>query len=122
MIGYHAIPGNDETLLRPDTPDEEAKDALLDREGRLAIGAHIHVQMDRVIDDWRIINIGSVGLSFDMRGKAQWGLFTFDGDDDKRDVTVDLRAIDYDLDKAIARLHDSDHPAPAWVASQIKKV
>ena len=33
--------------LTPDSSDEEAADALLDREGRLGIGGHIHVQMDR---------------------------------------------------------------------------
>ena len=40
VIGYHAIPGDDESMaLRPDSPDEEAQDALLDREGAWASAA-----------------------------------------------------------------------------------
>lgn len=118
VIGYHAIPGNDEPLLRPDTPDEEVADFLLDREGNLAIGAHIHVQMDRQVEGWRVINVGSVGLSFDAVGKAQYGLFSFD---DAGNLDVDLRAIDYDVDKAIDDLHTSGHPAPEWAAKHLKK-
>jgi 3',5'-cyclic AMP phosphodiesterase CpdA len=58
VIGYHAIPGDDEAMLRPDTPQEEALDALLDREGRLGIGGHIHIQMDRNLGRWRVVNVG----------------------------------------------------------------
>ena len=115
VIGYHAIPGDDEAVLRPDTPDEEASDYLLDREGRLAIGGHIHVQMDRTLGNWRAINVGSIGMSFDAPGQAQWGLFTFaDGD-----VTVDLRAVDYDVDAAIASIQDSDYPHPDWALRRL---
>jgi predicted phosphodiesterase len=111
IIGYHAIPGDDEAMLLPDTPEEQALDALLDREGRLGIGGHIHAQMDRDLGRWRVINVGSVGLSFDMPGKAQWGLFTFDGDR----VSVDLRAAPYAMDAAIADLDTVGYPAKQWV-------
>jgi len=116
VIGYHAIPGDDEPLLTPETPAEEALDALLDREGRLGIGGHIHVQMDRDLGRWRLVNVGSVGMSGDMPGKAQWGLFTFD----EGDVKVDLRAVPYDVAAAIADLHDSGHPAPEWAANRLR--
>ena len=121
VIGYHAIPGDDEAMLRPDTPDEQAADALLDREGQLAIGAHIHVQMDRTVDSWRIINVGSVGMSFDMPGKAQWGVFTFtDGDDGKTTLEVDLRAVPYDVDAAVELLTATGHPAADWAAKRLR--
>ena len=58
------IPGDDESLaLRPDSTDEEAADALLDREGRLALSGHTHLALDREVGNWRVINPGSVGLS-----------------------------------------------------------
>jgi predicted phosphodiesterase len=110
VIGYHAVPGNDESILTPDTPDEEAADTLLDREGWLAIGGHIHVRMDRALADWRVVNVGSVGMSFQTPGQAQWGLFTFEGGE----VTVDLRAVPYDTDAAIADIRDVGMPDPAW--------
>lgn len=116
VIGYHGTPGDDEGLLTPTMSDEEAADALLDREGRLAIGGHIHRQMDRQLGGWRAINVGSVGMSFDQPGKAQWGLFTFE---DGR-VTVDLRNIPYDYEAAIADLAAVGYPALDWIAPKLR--
>src|SRR5690606_6248001 len=96
VIGYHGTPGDDEGVLRLETAEEEALDALLDREGRLGIGGHIHVQMQRTLGRWHVVNVGSVGLSTDAPGKAQWGLFTFaDGT-----VSIDLRQVAYDVEAA----------------------
>lgn len=116
VIGYHAIPGDDEAMLKPDTPDEEARDALLDREGRMGIGGHIHVQMDRDLGNWRVVNVGSVGSSVDAPGRAQWGLFTFENGQ----VSVDLRRVVYDVDAAIADLEAVGHPAPKWVVNTLR--
>jgi predicted phosphodiesterase len=117
VIGYHGTPGDDEGFLTPDMEASEAGDALLDREGRLGIGGHIHRQMDRVIGGWRVINVGSVGMSFDMPAKAQWGLFTFENND----VTVDLRAVPYDMDAAIADLHSTGYPVAAWAEKRLRQ-
>ena len=75
--------------LRPDSPDEEAADALLDRGGRLALCGHTHLAMDRQVDAWRVINPGSVGLSVGNPGLAEWALLEWrDGA-----LTVDLRRV-----------------------------
>jgi len=116
VIGYHAIPGDDEAMLRPDTPNEVAADAVLDREGRLGIGGHTHLQMDRHVLDWRLVNVGSVGLSFDMPGRAQWGLFTFEDGIGY----VELRAVPYDVDAAVRDLDESGHPAAEWMAGRLR--
>jgi predicted phosphodiesterase len=119
VIGYHGTPGDDEGFLKPDTDEEEAADILLDREGNLGIGGHIHVQMDRKLAQvgWRVVNVGSVGMSFDMPGKAQWGLFTFaDGD-----VTVDLRAVPYDIEAVVNELRAVGVPDPDWSASRLRR-
>lgn len=116
IIGYHAIPGDDESMaLRPDTPDEEAADALLDREGRLAIGGHTHHQMDRAIGRWRAVNVGAVGLAFDQPGKACWGLFTVEDGE----VAVDLRALPYDTNALGDDLHAAGHPHPDWMMGKV---
>lgn len=116
VIGYHAVPGNDESMLLPDTPDEEAVDYLLDREGRLGIGGHTHLQMDREIGRWRLINVGSVGLSNDHPGYAQYGLFTFENGD----VNIELRNIPYDVEAVLDDLDEAGHPVPEWIESRIR--
>jgi predicted phosphodiesterase len=118
VIGYHGTPGSDEGLLTPETDEEAAADALLDRAGRLAIGGHIHRQMDRALPGgWRAVNVGSVGNAFDRPGCAQWGLFTF-GDGD---VQVDLRAVPYDIDFAASQFHAVSYPEPAWAEKRLRQ-
>jgi len=117
VIGYHAVPGNDETILLPDTSDEVARDLLLDAEGCLGVGGHIHRQYDRDLGNWRIVNVGSVGMSFDAPGYAQWGLFTFEGDQ----VQVDLRQVPYDVDAFVRDLYQVGHPAPEWAEARFRQ-
>ena len=115
-VGYHAVPGDDEKALTPETPVEEARDDLLDREGRLGIGGHIHVQMDRNLGDWRIINTGSVGMSFQNPGFAQWSLLTFENGD----VMVDLRNVPYDTSALAADARAAGHPEPEWMLRKFR--
>lgn len=118
VIGYHAVPGDDEAMLTPETPDEEAADFLLDREGALGIGGHIHVQMDRALSlgGWRAINVGSVGMSYDRPGFAQYGVFTFEDGA----VTVDLRAVAYDVEAYSAQLAASTLPDADQVIAKLR--
>lgn len=116
VAGYHGAPGDDEKFLLPDTPDEELMDAMLDREGRLGIGGHTHKQMDRDLKLWRVVNVGSVGLCWDVKGVAQWGYFTFDDGQ----VSVDLRSVPYDVDAMIDDLRAVGYPAPEWAIKRLK--
>lgn len=116
VIGYHAVPGNDETILTAQTSDEETRDLLLDREGCLAIGGHIHEQFDRDLGNWRVVNVGSVGMSIDAPGFAQWGLFTFENEQ----VNIELRQIPYDVEAAIADLTAVNFPIPAWAEKRLR--
>lgn len=117
VIGFHAIPGDDEPMsLRPDTPDEEALDALLDRAGRMAIGGHTHLPMDRTLGDWRVLNPGSVGLSFSQPGYAEWALVDFAAGE----AQVDLRAVPYDVAALRSDIEDAKYPHPEFLLSRFE--
>ncbi|GEM_PF-93966 len=118
VLGYHGAPGDDERILTADTTDEEFSDVLLDRGGRMGIGGHIHRQFDRTLQltPWRVINDGSVGVSFEKPGMAQWALITFtDGD-----AEVDLRNVPYDVEAVIADAIAVGHPDPDWFAGKLR--
>lgn len=115
VIGYHAVPGNDETVLTLETPDEEAGDLLLDREGSLAIGGHIHRQFDRQVGNWRILNAGSIGEPLDVRGQAGWALLTFENGN----VNVELRRVPFDIDAVIADYHAAGYPSTEWSVQRL---
>ncbi len=116
VIGFHAIPGDDEAMsLARDSADEEAADALLDRRGRLALCGHTHVAMDREVGGWRVVNPGSVGLSFGKPGYAEWALLEWtDGT-----LEVQLRAVAYDVEAALRQWEALGHPRIDWIKAHM---
>lgn len=117
VSGYHAIPGDDEYIINADTPDEEALDSVLDRSFRLGIYGHIHQQVNRNLGHVRLVNPGSVGMSFQSPGKVQFAVLTFtDGD-----VNIDLRELDYDVDAAVADLSHVGYPHIETMTNMLRK-
>ena len=116
VIGVHAIPGDDEsTALRPDSPVEEAADALLDRAGRLALCGHTHQAFDRALPGWRVVNPGSVGMSASNPGAAEWALLTWQNGE----LQVDLRRVDYDMEAALRGWAAAGHPHIDWMRGRM---
>ena len=117
VIGFHAIPGDDESMaLRPDSADEEASDALLDRAGRLALCGHTHLAMRRRLGAWQVVNPGSVGLSSSKPGWAEWACLTWRGGE----LEVDMRAVPYDVDETLRQWKARDYPQLDWIGARLK--
>ena len=116
VIGFHAGPGDYEMVLLPYTADDVILDALLDREGRLAFGGHTHKPMDRVMETWRFVNPGSVGLPFDGDQRASYALVTFEG----QTASVDIRRVAYDVAAAIAALDACSNPARDFAIDRLR--
>lgn len=114
-IGFHGRPGDDEGYLNPDTPAEEALDSLLDREGRIAFCGHTHVAMDRNLDLWRVINVGSVGRPADEPNPS-YAFLTYD-ENTKAAPDIALRRFTYDKGAMIADL-EARHPQPSFMRDQ----
>lgn len=118
VIGFHATPGDDEAMhLRPDTPDDRAEDALLDREGRLAVCGHTHVAMDRVLARWRVLNPGSVGMSFTQAGYAEWAYLTFTAGDAK----ATFRVLPYDVEATLRDAEAVGYPTMDMLKIALKR-
>lgn len=116
VIGVHAIPGDDESVaLRPDSAEEEAADALLDRGGRLALCGHTHLALDRQVDGWRVINPGSVGLSFGNPGFAEWAILEWANGG----LSVDLRRAPYDAAATLRAWQSLGYPAMDWIRPKL---
>ena len=117
VIGFHAIPGDDESMsLHPDSPDEEAHDALLDRAGRLALCGHTHLAMQRRLGSWQVVNPGSVGLSSSKPGLAEW--ICLEWRDDQ--LEIDWRAAPYDVKTALRQWEALDYPQLDWIRQRLK--
>ena len=115
-IGYHAAPGDDERNMKPDTPDDEVLDQMLDREGRLGFGGHTHLPMDRDLGRWRVVNVGSIGMPADSP-RACYALVTFkDGA-----ANIDLRRVEFDIDALERDAHQQELPQGDWLVNFIRK-
>lgn len=115
VIGFHGRPGDDEGDLKPDTPDEEILDSLLDREGRIAFCGHTHIAMDRDLGLWRVVNIGSVGRPADQI-EPSYAILTYD-ESTKAPPAIELRRFSYDTDAMITDVK-ARHPLPRFMLAK----
>jgi predicted phosphodiesterase len=107
VMGYHAIPGDDEYNITPATPDEEALDSVLDRPLKLGVYGHIHQQLQRDLGSVMLVNPGSVGMSFQQPGHAQYAIITL------ANGTADVAFynLPYNVEQALQLAQDAGHPA-----------
>jgi putative phosphoesterase len=97
----HATPTSDELILTSDASVSEISAALAGTEERVVVAGHIHVQLDRAVDAYRFVNVGSVGWPYEGPRGAYWALL----DDD-----VEFVRTDYDVAAAVAGIRASGHP------------
>lgn len=72
VLFCHATPRSDEELLTRISPDERWLAALAGFEATVVVCGHTHVQFDRMIDGYRVVNAGSVGMPYEREPGAYW--------------------------------------------------
>ena len=117
VVAVHATPTNDETVILPDTPDDQIRPHLSGLDARLLLYGHTHRPMDRTVDGVRIVNDGSVGLPLDGDHRSAYGLLDFEGDQ----CEVTIRRVSYDREAVIAELARLEHPGIGWVGGILRR-
>jgi putative phosphoesterase len=102
VLYCHGSPRSDEEILTRVSPDERLRAALAGVTERLVVGGHTHVQFIRDVDGIRFANAGSVGMPYEGRTGAFWGLV--DGQE------IELRHTPYAVDAAVASIRGSGYP------------
>jgi predicted phosphodiesterase len=72
VLFCHATPRSDEELLTRISPDERWLAALDGVEATVVVCGHTHVQFDRMIGGYRLVNAGSVGMPYEREPGAYW--------------------------------------------------
>jgi predicted phosphodiesterase len=70
----HATPRDDEEIFTERTPDETVAGMLAGTEEGVVVCGHTHMQVDRQVGRWRVVNAGSVGLPYDDGPEPRWAL------------------------------------------------
>lgn len=97
----HATPRDDEEIFTERTPDEVLAGMLAGTEEAVVVCGHTHMQVDRRVGAWRVVNAGSVGLPYDTEPGPRWALLGPD---------VSFRRSELDQDRAAEALRSSGWP------------
>jgi predicted phosphodiesterase len=101
----HATPRRDDEFVLVDSPLPVWERALAGVEEELVVMGHTHMPFDRLVAGRRVVNPGSVGMSYGAPG-ACWALLG---------ASVELRRTAYDVEAAATRIRAGAHPrAAAW--------
>jgi predicted phosphodiesterase len=71
VLFCHGSPRSDEEMILKSTPDEWLREMLDGVEADVVVCGHTHMQFDRRVERWRVVNAGSVGLAYGAPG-AHW--------------------------------------------------
>jgi predicted phosphodiesterase len=111
VLYRHGSPRSVDELVTVLTPDDVLREMLDGIDQRTVVIGHTHMQFDRHVDDYRIINAGSVGAAWELEPGAYWALL--------ENGHVELRRTDYDIEAAIGLL-PADDPNRALRAQWIR--
>ncbi len=104
----HATPRRDDEFVLVDSPIQRWEQVLHGVAEQVVICGHTHMPFDRLVNQRRVINPGSVGMAYGPAG-AYWALLG---------PTVQLRRTAYDLHTAAERIARSGYPDAAGWASE----
>ncbi len=106
VLFCHATPRRDDDFVLVDSPVPVWRRALEGVEQATVVMGHTHMPFDRLVDRRRVVNAGSVGMSYGAEGAA-WALLG---------PTVQLRTTPFDTDAAAEAVRGSGYSdAHEWV-------
>jgi putative phosphoesterase len=100
VLFCHATPRNDSEIFTRLTSADRLRPVFAGLDVPMVVCGHTHMQFDRTIGEIRVVNAGSVGMSFEGPG-AYWLLLGPD---------VQLRHTLYDLASAAERIRGTKYP------------
>jgi putative phosphoesterase len=106
LLFCHATPRSDTEIFTERTPEDVLRPLFDEAGADVVICGHTHMQFDRRVGGTRVVNAGSVGMSFQGPG-AFWLLLAEE---------IELRRTDYDLADAPTRIRATAYPLAAEFA------
>jgi predicted phosphodiesterase len=97
----HATPRDDNELFTELTPENAVAEMLEGTTEETIVCGHTHMQFDRQVGPWRVVNAGSVGVPWDDGPDPRWALLGPD---------VSRRRTQLDHERAAERIRASGWP------------
>ncbi|HEU5347604.1 MAG TPA: metallophosphoesterase [Ktedonobacterales bacterium] len=115
VLLVHGSPRSSREGMGHKLSDEQAAEVLSDVEERAVIAAHIHYPLERRVNGTHVVVIGAVGCPFNRDINAQYGLFTWDGDDWR----FEHRSVPYDHEPLYAAWRESGYLADNSLSAEL---
>jgi predicted phosphodiesterase len=97
----HATPRDDNELFTELTPHDAVAELLAETTEATIVCGHTHMQFDRQIGRWRVVNAGSVGVPWDDGREPRWAMLGPD---------VSFRRTQMDQDRAAEKIRTTGWP------------
>jgi len=102
IVFCHATTRSDEEIFMPTTSEERLRIMFSHVKQDIIVCGHTHIQFERRVGNWRILNAGSLGMPYADQPGAYWLLLSPEGYEFRRTV--------YDLEAAAQEVKASGHP------------
>jgi predicted phosphodiesterase len=110
VLFCHATPRRDDEMILVDSPMSRWLQVLDGVTEPVVVCGHTHMPYDRLVNQHRVVNPGSVGMAYGPPG-AYWAVLG---------PRVELRRTAYDVTAAAARISAADYPGAAeWAAEYV---
>jgi hypothetical protein len=106
VLFCHGTPRDENEVFTERTPESRLRPVFDPVEADVVVCGHTHMQFDRRVGSTRVVNAGSVGMSF-SEPSACWALLDPDG--------VHLRMEVYDVERTEERLRATGFPDPPGI-------
>ena len=114
LLGVHATPGRDDGIgISADASDDALLDLLDGCDADLVCGGHTHRPVDRRVGGIRAVNLGSVANPLPGDARASYVVLSAD----RSSTAVEHRRVAYDVDRFLATVRRSGHPAAGYIGA-----
>jgi predicted phosphodiesterase len=126
VLFCHGSPRSDEEMILKTTPEEWLREMLQGVDADVVVCGHTHMQFDRWVDRWRVVNAGSVGLAYGAPG-AHWLLLgpgiehrrtPYDNDS----FADEVKKLDWPIAERFAEENIRNYPSEAEALAFFEKV
>lgn len=116
-LGVHAAPGRDDGLgFRPGLSEADLARRLGDCDDGLVLVGHTHRPMDVIVNDTRVVNVGSVSNPVPPDLRAHYVVL----EAGKTGYGIENRRVDYDRASVIATLQRQRHPGAGFIIQHMQ--
>jgi len=117
FLGVHASPGRDDgSGIPPDISDVELRQILDGCAANLICVGHTHLAVNRKLDRWHVVNLGSVSNPRYPDLRASYVILSCDS----HGYSVKHRRVEYDRDLVIALVNELRHPGAKFIIKHMR--